>query len=352
MRAIAAAALIAALPLCAAFAESGAAAASLRASPLRSSQASLPESIQRETYAAIDRARQALDAAISTPSAAVDTVQSATSTAPAAPAAPFALLALCAPGSPDTASRAAAIEIERILAAAEAAISKPWEADFIFAVSAAVLADASDISRPASSDRPSLARILSRLSRADISKLDADAAAFLLLALSAHGADTPAQWRALNQRLAASPQSAEENPRLALQRAALSALCRLMSAPAGRLSGPSPAAIAHLRWISKRLDLRFGNNPVGADEILTPCAAFYTAMSASRLPRTLFAAPAPPLPYDWRNHLASRIVTQQLCSPADGAHYWNAAAPSAPPGAPESIRDTAFAILALLAISD
>ena len=230
---------------------------------LRSSQAALPESIQREVFAAIGRTHNPLD------------------------------------------------ENASALLSAEEQISKPWDSDFALAVAYAAISDITNTLSP---------RVIAKLLRQDTAQFTPADTAFVLLALESNGVDCREKWRALAERL-----NAERSAEPEIARVALSALCHMMTAPRGDMSAPSPAALAHLRWIGKRLALGYDNTPTGADDdILTPETAFFTALSASYLPRTVFVADNPPLPYDWRNHLAARLVAQQRFNPNDNSYNWGA----------------------------
>ena len=240
---------------------------------MRSSQSSLPESIQREVYAAIERARTPSDGSA-------------------------------------------------IIATAEEQIAKSWDAEFAVAVAVAIL-----------NGNAASPRIVAKLSRQDTAQFAPSDTALILLALESSGVESRAKWRALAERGRVS------NPDI--NAVALSALCHAMAAPRGDMGAPSPAALAHLRWIGKRLNLGYGNTPTGGDDdILTPETAFYTALAASHLPRSVFVADNPPLPYDWRNHLAARLVARQRFDPATRSYNW---------GDP---RDSNFAILTLKLISN
>ena len=272
-----------------------AAAAGAGAPLLRSDLAALPESIRRESLAAVDRACDSLREAAD----------------PAAPApwpeglAPAA--ALSDAGSPDPL-------LSNALARAAASVSRPWGAaetrDAAYVLLGAAWAGATP--PPA---------LLDRLARADLSALRPAERAFALVALDSFGADSAAGWDALARR--AVP------PSPALADVAAAALARAARSRRNGGDGASPDVLAHARWIAARLHLGFG----GADDPanpLDPESALLCAILASSLPRRDLAADPALFPWDWRNHLANRLVTRQLVDPATYEYHWDGGASGAP----------------------
>ena len=269
---------------------------------LRSDQAGLPESIARETLASVDRARASLR------------VFGAGDVRAAA--------ALSEPGAP-------APELADALAAVAATLDRPWgareEEDAVFALLGAAFAGA---------EPP--APLLRRLERERLDALGPGTAALALAALDLFGADTGAAW----DRLAERPVPAD--PTLASVAAA--ALARQARARRrGAPDDPPPAdVLAHVRWLAARLDLRFRSSGAAPDPAhpLEPESALLVALLASSLPRRALADPALGLlPYDWRNHLADRLLALQVSDPP-GVFRW-----TSPDG--DSVRTTALAVLAL-----
>ena len=269
---------------------------------LRSDQAGLPESISRETLASVDRARASLRAF------GAGDVRAAA--------------ALSEPGDP-------APELAAALKAVAATLDRPWGAreteDAVFALLGAAFAGA---------EPP--APLLRRLERAPLDALGPGTAALALAALDVFGADTADAW----DRLAERPVPAD--PTLASVAAA--ALARQARARRrGAPDDPPPAdVLAHVRWLAARLDLRFRASGAAPDPAhpLDPESALLVALLASSLPRRALADPALGLlPYDWRNHLADRLLALQVSDPP-GAFRW-----TAPDG--DDVRASALAILAL-----
>ena len=278
--------------------------------PPRMPQSALHESMRRETLATIDRGRETL----------------ARNLRDASAAAALPGIGIPALSDPDSAaySNIVAEAAARAFAVAEERISKPWETEFTAGVATAAFAEAMCFAREAPP------RIVSRLTRADVRTLPPADAAILLLALESNGVDCRAKWRVL----AETPVNAQAAAAAATQtpppaRVALSALCRMMAAPRGVMDAPPAAASAYLRWVWKRID----------DADFPPEAAYYTALAASRLPRTVFVSENPPLPINWRERLASSVVARQFYDSEKSEYRWGA-----------NSADTSYAILTLDAV--
>lgn len=253
---------------------------------LRSEQAALPESISREAFAAIDRACDSLRESLGT-----NSVWQGADTAPTTiPAA-----ALSEPEDP-------APELTAALAAVERSCTKPWTRnetmDAVFAVLGASFAG-TNVSET----------IVARLSHVRPESLPVADATLTLLALDAVGADTTEGW----ERLAGRPLPAE--PTLD----SIMPLALARQSRAFRRTGsmePTPDLVAYLRWLSPKLRLAFrADLPDGdADPVgISPETAFFTAVVASRLPsRFLVRGEGAGIPYNWRNHLANRILASQV----------------------------------------
>ena len=293
---------------CLGAATTGAAGEGAAASPprslvaLRSDQAGLPESIGRETLAAIERARESLRRN------APDDVRAAA--------------ALSEPGAP-------APELDAAIAAVATTLDRPWTPreteDAAFAALGAAFAG---------TEPP--APLVRRLERARLDELPPGAAALALSALDAFGADTASGW----DRLAERPVPA----RPTLSPVAAAALARQARARRRGVPDDAPPAdvLAHARWLAARLDLRFRASGAAPDpeHPLDPESALLVALLASSLPRRALADPALGIfPYDWRNHLADRLLALQRVDP-NGDCRWEGA-----DGDP--VRPTALAVLAL-----
>lgn len=259
---------------------------------LRSELAPLPESISREAFAAIDRACDSLRDALGT-NAAWQCANAATSLVPAA--------ALSERNDP-------APELVAALQAVERSCTKPWTReetlDAVFAVLGASFAG-TNVSET----------IAARLVHVRPETFSVPDAALALLALDAVGADTAEGW----ERLAGRPLPAEPT----LDSILPLALAR--QARAYHRTGsmePTPDVIAYLRWLSPKLRLAFrADLPEGEEDSvgLSPETAFFTAVLASRLPsRLLIRGEGAGIPYNWRNHLANRILASQDWTPERG----------------------------------
>lgn len=293
---------------------------------LRSDQSLLPESILRETYASIDRTRLMLahrrnDKGLWILADSSQTV--------------FPALALgdAPPGLyAEAVSEALTSSSERI----EGILSKPWTAYEAAEASYTALAGILS-SRPVENQR-----LLARLERVRLTEMNLDDAALTLLALEAYGRPTEGGWSGLANSLHIKARQTPES-------VALSALGRLK---AGRNAGgpPSKDVLAHVRWIARRIDLGYGKEAQVPDPV-SPKAAFYIALLASQLPRQSLVGDPSMLPYDWRNHLASRLIAQQITDPATGLNYWDSSREPSP-FSDAALRDTTYAVMSLLILCE
>ncbi len=283
-------------------------AAAASATLLRSGLAALPESIRRESLASVDRACDSLRRA-------ADPASPGLWPCGLAPAA-----ALSDAGAPDPL-------LSNALARAAATLSRPWDAASTRDAAYVLLGAAwAGVEPPAG--------LLDRLARADLAALGPGDRALALVALDSFGADTAAGWDALARRPVPSAPTLSDVAAAALARADR----------ARRLRGPDapmPDVLAHARWLAARLRLGFG----GADDPahpVTPEGALLCTIVASALPRRDLAADPTLFPWDWRNHLANRLVTRQLADPDTDEYGWDGGAS----GAPRPLA-TAQAVLAL-----
>ena len=292
--------------------------------PVRSGQAVLPESILRETYAAIDRARATL-----VRRQGADGLWTLADGTPTA----FPALALCDPAAP-------ARELDAALAAAETRLAehatKPWSPG---TASEAVYAT---LARLLHSGRGPDGLLATRLARARLDALPQDDAALALSALDGLGTPRDGGWAWLVNRLRAHRPADVES-------VAIAALARFNS---GRSQDGIPARDVqeHLRWIAARIQL---DAPRRAEEPepLTPSAAFFITALAAQLPRRAFLDDPSLLPYNWRAPLASRLIARQRVDPDTGLHFWDSsAAPSA--NGDTALRETAYAIMTLVILAE
>lgn len=124
-----------------------------------------------------------------------------------------------------------------------------------------------------------------------------------------------------------------------LARVAASALMRLSA-------GAAPDAIeAHARWIAARLPLEHetGGGAKKPGVSPDPESVLLAALLASQLPvRGAVVAGDEPFPKDWRIHLAGGLLAMQVWDAPTGAFRWDAA-----PGGCDAARATRCAVLAL-----
>ncbi|MGN0845626.1 MAG: hypothetical protein ACI4QT_10470 [Kiritimatiellia bacterium] len=276
---------------------------------LRSDQIELPESIGRETIAVIDRS--------------IDTLRDCQSEdglwkdRNAIPCAVFGTR-----NAPDPSQLQALQELAKT-------VSRPWDANDIRNASFVLLGAA----RVGLSPPPAL---LERLSRANLDALPPADCAITLLALDAFRIPTKKHWERLAQR--------PLPPKNTLSSVAASALARHASHP-GAFSSPRPDVLAHIRWLAARLNLGFVGQvpPPDPEYPLDPENAFLIAVLANSIPRHLLADPKNALfPYNWKNHLANRIISLQQCDD-DGNYFWD--------GPRSTLENTTLAILALQILS-
>lgn len=272
----------------------------------RSDLPSLPESISRELFASVDRACDSLRAHGSAPASA----------------------GLASRGDPDPALDAA-------LRAIGESVPRPWNADDIADAAVVVLS-------AAYADVPVPAPILQRLSHVRFRDLSATDAALALLALEAADGAPEGEWNAL----AARPFAAAHGATPPLGDVLAHALARSFRA-LDRNGDVPPDVQAYVRHLAPRLDLGYALDRRGtADrDAADPRNLFMAAALASRLPHRLLVANGSGLfPYDWRTHVADRLISAQKYDEKHG-YFWMSS------GITED-RATAWAVLALRAIAE
>jgi len=294
---------------------------------IRSEQSALPESIQREAYAAIDRSRVTLLSLRNRDGRWKLHDGSRTI---------FPALALCDPDS-ELHAEALTLSIKASRNDIEQNISKPWSSATVAEAAYTGLAERMNFGKSIGS------RVLARLARTPLSSLKSDEAALLLMALEANGSLMNGGWKTVVNHLHISNETA-------VAPVAIAALGRLKSKPGG-LDKPGNDVLAHARWIARRLALGLTNNFDGKPDPLTPEAAFFIAVFASQIPRQVLAEDQTLLPYDWRNLLANRLIAQQLKDPATGFDYWDTAS-SPSPDSDSAIRATTYAVMTLVILAE
>lgn len=276
---------------------------------LRSDQIELPESIGRETIAVIERT---IDTLLETQEE--DGLWKDRNPIPSA--------VLGVRNSPDPSQLQALTEVEKN-------VSRPWQADDIRNASFVLLGAA----RVGLSPSPALLEHLSRANLDDLSPADC---AIAILALDAFDIPTRKLWERLAQR--------PLPPENTLSSVAAAALARWASHP-GSLRSPRPDVLAHVRWLAARISLGFVGQvpPPDPNCPLDPENAFLIAVLANSIPRQLLADPKNALfPYNWKNHLANRVISLQKCDD-DGNYYWE--------GPRSTLENTTLAVLALQLLS-
>ena len=293
---------------------------------MRSDQSSLPESILRETDVAIDRSRQMLlhrrsDDGLWTLRNGARTV--------------FPVLALDDPEA-STSEKIVRESLARSRQEIAQKISASWKANDVAEAAYNVLASEMNLSGTADP------RLVSRLQRINLHELNPADAALLLLALEARRLPTREGWTSLVNVFS---QSKNQTP----ESVALSAYGRLKTRQPveGR---PAKDVLAYVRWIANKIDLGYGRDPAGVDPI-TPRSAFFISLLAAQLPRQVFHEDTTLLPYDWRTHLASRLISQQRNDPVSGLNYWDTAATPSP-DSDTALRDTTYAIMTLVILAE
>lgn len=290
---------------------------------IRSEQSSLPESIRRETYAAIERAREML--------LALDrhnglwTVQDGSSTI-------FPALAFCDP-KPELQADVVSLSVTTSLKRIEINLSKPWSPSQAMEAVYTALAESVNFNRPINS------RILTRLLRVQRTTLKHTDSALLLMALEANGIPIDGDWQAIVNNLQLTSESD-------ITSVTIAALGRLKS-KVENFRPPREDVIAHTRWIARRIALREDDRLSSGADLLTPEAAFFITVLASQLPRQILAEDPTLFPYDWRNHIASRLIAQQRKDPTTGLDYWDTAL-SPSPDSESALEATTYAVMTLV----
>ena len=298
---------------------------------LRSDQSALPESILRETYATIDRCRYMLVQRCGEDG--LWPLEDGSTTA-------FPALALADP-VPGYYSNAVSRSISAAVAKMEGTATKPWNyavaAEAAYTVMLQAIAGGEEGASP---------QLLKRLARMPFDDAGADPAArFLaLLALEANNVEVDGRWAMLANGIY---KRGEQNA----STVALSALCR-MAADSGSSARIRPGndVLAHVRWLANKLDLGFGKETPNPDPV-TPESAFLVAVLASQIPRQSLLSDNTLLPYNWRNHLANRLISKQLADPTSGLNYWDSSV-SPSPFSDTALRETSYAIMALVLMAE
>lgn len=298
-----------------------------KVSIIRSNTSELPESINREAYATIDRAREAVVALQSKDG----TWQTANGEKTILPA--LALLEGAKP-SPFYSN-----QFCRATKAAEAWIkenaSKPWS---IYEIKEASIAlNLLAITGQAEEVPQAAIEHLKNISTQSLKALDPIGKYFLILAL--------AQYNELSQEsfdtIIREQSQIKESELLPICMIGISRLMRSQS------EIPPNDAKAYLRFLANRLQLGYHNLSPGEKEVLFPQLGFLTMIFASSFTNRQLALDKTLFPYDWRNHLANRIIASQIYCTETGAPYWRGEIESDSRSSYNSLEATTLAIITL-----
>lgn len=273
-----------------------------KVSIIRSNTSELPESINREAYATIDRARDAL-IALQGNDGYWETDKGEKTILPA-----FALLDGAKP-SPFysnqfyCATKAAQKWINKNA-------SKPWSTYEIKEASIA-------LNLLAITGEPGTVPLvaiehLKNISTKSLNELDPIGKYFLILALAQHNELSQESFDTIIREQS----QIKESELLPICMIGISRLMRSQS------EIPPNDAKAYLRFLANRLQLGYHNLSPGEEEVLFPQLGFLTMIFASSFTNRQLALDKTLFPYDWRNHLANRIIASQIYCPETGAPYW------------------------------
>lgn len=110
---------------------------------------------------------------------------------------------------------------------------------------------------------------------------------------------------------------------------------------------PPNDAKAYLRFLANKLQLGYHNLSPGENEVLFPQLGFLTMIFASSFTNRQLALDTSLFPYDWRNHLANRIIALQIYCTETGAPYWRGELESDSRTSYNSLEATTLAIITL-----
>ena len=302
-----------------------------------SARTSLPESILRETYSAIDRTREML---VARQSESGDWVL-ANSVHTILPA--IALLDNSETTMSDSLKSAQNISLRFL----EERINKPWTNDDAVevAISYVLISSLVGVNNIDKIDKLLNDRIHDRLSRVQLRGMPKQQAVLILSALSMFPDNTktpePNKWT-----VAALPDNiANAEAQLSVEDVAIAAYARMMM----RKTTNSPDVLAYIRWLVEKLDL---HRDSATDNIapLTPVSAYYAAQVFSMIPRKLIMEDPSLCPIDWRNRFASRLISQQKRDSKTGHDYWDASKTRSSLS-DSALYDTTYSIMTLVILS-
>ncbi|MBO7299297.1 MAG: hypothetical protein J6V41_05760 [Kiritimatiellae bacterium] len=294
---------------------------------IRSDTSELPESINREAYATIDRARDAL-VELQSENGMWKTNDGDETILPA--------LALFDGYTP---SPLYSNKLQRAISAAQnwfkENANNPWSIkqtkEAAIAINLLAISKLGDTVPPAAIDH------LKNISPATLHQLDPIGKYFLIIALAQFDELTLTSFDTIIREQA----SVDNNDLLPISIIGISRLMRAKS------HIPTNDAKAYLRFLSNKLQLGY-HNPSPDDEVLSPQLTFLTTIFASSFTNRQLALDTTLFPYDWRNHLANRIIAMQIYCPETGAPYWKKnAGKNEPITSYEALEATSLAIITL-----
>lgn len=269
---------------------------------IRSNTSELPESINREAYATIDRARNAL-VELQAANGMWETDDGYKTIIPA--------LALFDGYTP---SPFYSNKLERTISAAKDWLkenaNKPWSIKQTKEAAAAINLLA--LSKQTSAVPPAAIDHLKNISPVTLHQLDPIGKYFLILALAQFNELTLSNFDTIIREQA----SIENDDLLSISIIGISRLMRAKS------EVPTNDAKAYLRFLSRKIQLGYHNPSPGNEEVLSPQLGFLTTIFASSFTNRQLALDTTLFPYDWRNHLANRIIAAQIYCSETGAPYW------------------------------
>lgn len=269
---------------------------------IRSNTSELPESINREAYATIDRAREAI-VNLQNENGSWGTNMGEETILPA--------LALfdgtdISPYYSNQVNRATIAAQKWLIQNA----NKPWSSqqtkEAVIALYFLALTQQSEMAPAVAIDH------LKSIPTQSIQELDPIGKYFFILALEQYGGLSYETFDAIIREQA----SVKSNNLLHIS---IIGISRLMRA---NLETPANDAKAYLRFLSKQIQLGYHNPSPGENENLNPQLGFLTMIFASSFSHRQLALDPTLFPYDWRNHLANRIIASQIYCESSGHPYW------------------------------
>lgn len=294
---------------------------------IRSNTSELPESINREAYAAIDRARNAL-VQIQNKDGTWTTDENRKTVLPA--------LALIDGTNP---SIFYTNEFCNAISAAKKWLNENSNTAWSIydTKEAAIILNLLTIAQQSESVPSVAIEHLKNISSQNLQKLDPIGKYFLILALAQYNKLSTENFDTIIREQS----KIKETNLLPISMIGISRLMR------AKTETPSNDAKAYLRFLANKLQLGYHNPSPGTEDVLTPQLGFLTMIFASSFTNRQLALDTTLFPYDWRNHLANRIIASQIYCTETGAPYWSGEATAQLCSAYNSLEATTLAIITL-----